>query len=253
MSFKLDYDNNIPRINKETSYQEQLNLYKKVLYTKKMINTNYPSKERLIALLDKYDVKTLWKEKIIENLRNKNNNFFEENYEYFIKRLSLEKLDNSLIKEIYMILLGVAIIEGVNISNIEYINSGSYSYVYKLGNKVIKIGKKRYTPNIPNHKLIAKAQVSRLLNSKDKEVFVEVMDYYEFDPYINMFKALQIYKKLRKSRIRWLDVKPENLARDKYGRVIIIDRDLLMSESNYKKSCDIDIYDKKIKKIRYDL
>lgn len=102
--------------------------------------------------------------------------------------------------------------------DIEKIGSGAYSDVYRIGNRVLKIGSEKATYKIPNHTRILQPIVRiELLMEDDTTPFgcIEVSERVEklSEEDYNEENFYKIYKELREYGIIWTDFKPENLGK----------------------------------------
>lgn len=127
-------------------------------------------------------------------------------------------LDDNTVQALTMIFEEIAQNEMVDVSDVEYIGSGDYSNVYKLGNKVIKLGVSRLTNKIPYHRRILQPLLRRKI--KNKDLYIEIAEYIERDTSITDEVAYSIYKELRDDGIIWLDAKKENIGRLKKNNII---------------------------------
>ena len=109
--------------------------------------------------------------------------------------------------------------EGVDYVDIKYLDSGSSSTVYEIGDKVLKIGAVRNVYNMPNHPRILQPLIRlNLIDEKwDNTEFacVEIMDKVKRIEYeaTHLEQLYQIYKELRDAGIVWTDARPTNLGR----------------------------------------
>lgn len=103
-------------------------------------------------------------------------------------------------------------------TDIEFVGEGSYSTVYRIGNKVIKFGDEILKYQIPNHRRFLQPIARANYTLEDKSV----MAYFEVTSYADTFfsekeqddeKLYQIYKELRDSGIVWIDAKWENVGK----------------------------------------
>lgn len=117
-----------------------------------------------------------------------------------------------------MIFEEIAQNEMADVSDVEYIGKGDHSNVYKLGNKVIKLGERRLTNKIPYHRRILQPLLRRKI--KNKDLYIEISEYVESDISITDEDAYLIYKELRNDGIIWLDAKRENLGRLRKNNII---------------------------------
>lgn len=83
-------------------------------------------------------------------------------------------------------------------SDIKYLSSGSYSNAFLIGDKVIKIGRKRETYIIPNDKRILKPLIRLNLGDYSNiEGSIEVCNYVNTDINLSDEEMYQLYKELR--------------------------------------------------------
>ena len=109
--------------------------------------------------------------------------------------------------------------ENVKWLDIESLESGAYSDVYKIGDKVLKIGRPREVFEIPNHPRILQPLTRiNLLDTYDNDIAfacVEITDVVESlkeDEYEDDELLYQIYKELRDDGIIWTDPGYRNLG-----------------------------------------
>lgn len=122
-------------------------------------------------------------------------------------------MDTTVLYGLTSIVDEIAKNENTDISELEYIGTGSLTSVYKLGNKVIKFGKNRLTDKIPYHKRILQPLIRRKVLSGFRNLYIEISGYIKPDNSITDEDAYLIYKELRDDGIIWLDAKRENLGR----------------------------------------
>lgn len=122
-------------------------------------------------------------------------------------------MDTTVLYGLTLIVDEIAKNENTDISELEYIGTGSLTSVYKLGNKVIKFGKNRLTDKIPYHKRILQPLIRKKVLSGFRNLYIEISEYIQPDNLITDEDAYLIYKELRDDGIIWLDAKRENLGR----------------------------------------
>ena len=108
--------------------------------------------------------------------------------------------------------------EGVDYIDIEKMGGGSYSDVYKIGNKVLKVGGERGTYTIPNHRRILQPLTrTNFIDEKNGLVIgcVEISDRVKTIPRREQDKEklYAVYKELRDAGIIWTDVRFENVGK----------------------------------------
>lgn len=82
---------------------------------------------------------------VLKKLREMDEERFKESYPVIIGKMASaneKKWDKKFLDSLTMIINEIAQNEETDLSDIKYVNSGSFSDVYRLGNKVIKFGKK---------------------------------------------------------------------------------------------------------------
>ena len=133
----------------------------------------------------------------------------KEKYTSFLKQLIEEILQN----------------EKLNYHDIEYLDSGYYSKVYKIGDKVLKIGNERKKFNIPFNKRFLKPLYRQNISSLDgkKTLFcIEITEYVDTND-ITDDDVYQVYKELREQGLVWTDCKRSNLGRLRKDNKIYFD------------------------------
>lgn len=158
---------------------------------------------------------------LLKKLKSTNKEELKKVHPNIVRKLTGKKgnnLDNNLVQALTMIFEEIAQNEMADVSDIEYIGKGDHSNVYKLGNKVIKLGERRLTNKIPYHRRILQPLLRRKI--KNKDLYIEISEYVESDISITDEDAYLIYKELRNDGIIWLDAKRENLGRLKKDNVI---------------------------------
>ena len=135
-------------------------------------------------------------------------------------------LDNRILSALIILINEIVKNENVDISDLEYIGEGALTKVYKLGNKVVKFGKNRFTYRIPYHKRILQPLLRRQILKGSRELYIEIAEYIESDIEITDEDAYLIYKELREDGIIWLDAKSENLGRLKKKNLVYFNEPL---------------------------
>ncbi len=99
--------------------------------------------------------------------------------------------------------------EGVKPSEIEYASKGGFGRVFKIGDKVLKYGRKAHNAELPyNSELFLQPLLRQTLNGSD---FVEI--YEQVDVGGSREDMYQLYKALREQGLIWTDIKPGNFGR----------------------------------------
>lgn len=108
--------------------------------------------------------------------------------------------------------------EGKKFCDVEMIGEGGFSQIFKVGDKVIKVGAPRKTYNIPNHRRIIQPLARVNLTNQYQESIgtIEVTDEVDTSrgalSKITKEDLYRIYKELRDDGIIWTDPKINNLG-----------------------------------------
>lgn len=186
---------------------------------KSLIKNNF--EEILKKFYYLFDLKELVKEdkELVDRLNNYiNNNPENLIYEMLIKGFDLdlniiknEKIFDTVKTIIYELLEN----ENLNYSDINYIGNGAYNYVFEIGSKVLKIGKKREIFVMENNKRflkpILRTQIDSILNEKILGC-IEITEKVNTDG-IDEVDAYIIYEELRNNGYIWVDCKPNNIGK----------------------------------------
>lgn len=104
--------------------------------------------------------------------------------------------------------------ENKDYGSIEYIGRGTFSYVIGIGNKVIKIGKKRNTKTFPNNPYIISPLMRETIDiDRDNNIFLEVTEKVETNVQVTDEELYNLYKKLRQIGLVWTDMAERNIGR----------------------------------------
>lgn len=213
------------------------------LKTKEKIDSN--GKENINRL-----VTGLFKKKLIESNMSDNE----------------KDLLNTVIEIIYFIIDDLCKYENVSVSNLNFLGSGSFFKVYSIGDKVIKIGSNRGTKKFINNPYVNAMLLRKEFSITDNfSIFVEVSERVDTKSIINEEEMYDLYKKVRKLHLIWVDVEPRNVGRLlkdnkvhwrenlpltderlelntyrgndtlKKGDIVIIDNDFIYDENNKDK------------------
>ena len=133
------------------------------------------------------------------------------------KNISIEELSEKakpFIDPISLIVDELVESEGITHADISFVNHGAYSYVYGIGEKVIKFGAKRANFKFPNHRRILQPLARRELAEGDFSSIIEVsqkVDTLKKEDE-DKEKLYQVYKELRDDGIIWADVRFDNIG-----------------------------------------
>lgn len=99
--------------------------------------------------------------------------------------------------------------EGVKPSDIEYSAKGGFGKVFKIGDKVLKYGRRAHNAELPyNSELFLQPLLRQTLSGTD---FLEI--YEQVDVGGSREDMYQLYKALREQGLVWTDIKPGNFGR----------------------------------------
>jgi len=105
--------------------------------------------------------------------------------------------------------------ERVDWSDVKKIGEGTYSEVYQIGNKILKIGNPRKTYEIPNHRRILQPLIRlNFTDDKNGEILacVEITNRAKKMKGLTDARVYQIYKELRDDGIIWTDARADNIG-----------------------------------------
>lgn len=160
------------------------------------------------------------KNKIEENKKENVTTIVRNLYQNFLNiggiRLEEEttKQMETILEVVYLLVEDICKNEGTKVSDMEILNSGTFSTALRIGDKVIKIGCKRGTKTFPNN-----PYVNAMLLRKDFplneniSLFVEVSERVDTNTEITEEELYQLYKKVRDLHLVWFDVTTRNVGR----------------------------------------
>ncbi len=109
------------------------------------------------------------------------------------------------------------------------ISNGSYSNVYEINKKILKIGLAKINKNIINHPRIIKTYLKLNIETKYKGIIrnigFEIQEKAE-QKEVTKEELYEIYKELRDNNIIWKDIKESNVGYFK-GKLVVIDTDFI--------------------------
>lgn len=151
-------------------------------------------------------------------------------------------LDEEMTDKMGRLLEEIAAMQGLHSSDVEWAGSGKYSIAYKIGEKVIKLGRERLSDTVPDHPCVVKPMYDKKVvvdAKKGTEEHLEVEDYlrplekYAFKE--NDGIVLDLFTKLRKAGWVWVDSRPDNVGKTKSGMCVILDRDAIYPEDYFEE------------------
>lgn len=172
--------------------------------------------DNMEQIINSSDIHSLIKSNLLKKLKQLASDKFEKIHSLIVSNMTKVNhkfIDSTILFGLTTIVDEIANNENVDISDIEYITTGAFTDVYKLGNTVIKFGKNRLTDKIPYHKRILQPLIRRKVSSGINDLYIEISEYVQTDNSITDDDAYLIYKELRNDGIIWIDAKRENLGR----------------------------------------
>lgn len=202
----------------------------------------------------------LIKEKYFNYLSNSEKNRIKDSNEF-----------NTILDVVYLIIEDIARNEKVPLSSFSIVGGGSYSAVFGLGDKIIKIGKDRGVKSFNNNPYVVSTLLRKSFPINDKlSLVIEVNEKVDTKSYVSDEEMYQLYKKLRDIGLVWTDIYKGNVGRllkdnvidwrfdlkpsdkvlglDKYrgteilrkGDIVILDCDYIFDENNIPKEITSD-------------
>lgn len=185
----------------------------------------------ILENLDVENVLLIKKRTTSEIITEKINNKIKENPEKYIsasiknlyyKMAHIKKTDNKerqknidiIVEVVYLIIKDICKNEKVNFQDIKLLDSGTYSQVIEVGNKILKIGSTRATNKFPNNPYITSILLRKTFEISDaSDLFVEVTEKVDTKTEVTEEELYQLYKKLRDIKLIWADIAPRNVGR----------------------------------------
>lgn len=208
---------------KLTSFLLKNNLY---------IDKVYQNFDNIISnnIKDLYELKkqgTLNKEtstkisKIVQN----NEEYLNNTIEDILKEIYGKKFNSKDFKvgidTIKIIIKELCQNENKTYGDIEYLGKGTFSYVLAVGDKVLKIGIKRYTDSFPNNPYIITPLLRESIKiNEENKIFLEVTERVDTKTEVTTEELYQLYKKIRALGLVWTDVAKRNVGRLKKDNIV---------------------------------
>lgn len=193
---------------------------------------------------------------IIPEIEDRVNSYIDSNFRDILVSIYLddEEVNNLLDDEnkirdrkllidfLYIVFEEVCRNENVSFSQISYVGGGSYSDVYGVGNKIIKLGKEREKFNFHNNPYIVAPLLRKrvpLGNALDEYIYIEVQERVQKVEKVSTEELYQLYKKIRNIGLVWLDIKASNVGRllkdnDVYWNSELLPTDTALSLDEYR-------------------
>ncbi len=116
--------------------------------------------------------------------------------------------------------------EGLTLFDIKKIDYGSYSTIYRIGSKIIKIGYRRRIDEIVDNNRILLPDTLLKIHSN----IIEITDFIDGKSNFSTEEIYEVYKELRDQGVVWLDPTKDNLKR--------IDEETLKKQEKKSESRD---------------
>lgn len=159
--------------------------------------------------------------KIVQN----NEEYLNNTIEDILKEIYGEKFNNKDFKvgidTIKIIIKELCQNENKTYGDIEYLGKGTFSYVLAVGDKVLKIGIKRYTDSFPNNPYIITPLLRESIKiNEENKIFLEVTERVDTKTEVTTEELYQLYKKIRALGLVWTDVAKRNVGRLKKDNIV---------------------------------
>lgn len=209
---------NYDRVNDVIEYIKNKNYLKKYLHNKNYFDAITKKSNNLLSLKEYTSTDFLINKKITKMIDQNERVFTKQILNKAIKDFRMEydiiPTNLKIIEQInYLIIKEIVYNEKVKMSSIKLIGRGEFSDVYQIGNKIIKLGKKRGTKTFPNNPYIVKPLLRKEFELGEKtKIFVEVCEKI-LTNCCTKEDVDEIYKKMRRLGLVWIDVKQKNLGK----------------------------------------
>lgn len=159
--------------------------------------------------------------KIVQN----NEEYLNNTIEDILKEIYGEKFNSKDFKvgidTIKIIIKELCQNENKTYGDIEYLGKGTFSYVLAVGDKVLKIGIKRYTNSFPNNPYIITPLLRESIKiNEENKIFLEVTERVDTKTEVTTEELYQLYKKIRALGLVWTDVAKRNVGRLKKDNIV---------------------------------
>lgn len=159
--------------------------------------------------------------KIVQN----NKEYLDNTIEDILKEIYGEKFNSKDFKvgidTIKIIIKELCQNENKTYGDIKYLGKGTFSYVLAVGDKVLKIGIKRYTDSFPNNPYIITPLLRESIKiNEENKIFLEVTERVDTKTEVTTEELYQLYKKIRDLGLVWTDVAKRNVGRLKKDNIV---------------------------------
>ena len=186
-------------------------------------------------------------------LENKRREYVKDNFGEIVKDIYYTANDKDVIKQndgekqerqrlaiidiIKLIFEEISRNENVGYDDIIEIGSGAYVHVYKVGDKVVKIGSKRQNQYITNNPYILAPLLRKTLKVDSgfeyEGIFVEITEYVDIiEDEITKADLYRLYSKMRDIGLEWVDIDARNVGRLRKDNKIYWNSNLDPSDSS---------------------
>lgn len=164
--------------------------------------------------------KKISKDEELTTLKNKLNKYYAENKEGVVKSIIESSTYTSLddyVPTMVQIFDELFESEKCKFADMKVLGQGTFSKVFGVGEKVVKIGKTSPTFNIPNHRRVLQPLIRTNFIQKGKEKatieICEKVDTNLTEKDLDEENLYRIYKELREEGIIWTDLAKRNLGK----------------------------------------
>ena len=212
---RMKFDYKIKCIKNSTSYQENfVSLYHKKEFIKKLVSND--ELEYIVKNFNKIiQISADLVDTPLSYLKRNENKISKEKLDKIEERIANctsmyypnnKEEDRARLKDV---LCKAARLEGTNLLDLRNHDYGCYSKVFKLNNKIIKVGFRRECPEIPENNRILIPYFKGNIGPD----FVEVTDYVPSIGNVTDEELYEVYKDIRDLGLIWMDVGKDNLAK----------------------------------------
>lgn len=256
-SINVDTDEIIKYLKEKNIVVDYNNIVELLINNKNLIINNLDyfidNNHKLLELKEILDTNLITSN--IDDVIDNNPNYVIEEMIINKTNLTIEDLKGeNILNYIKEVIDSVLKYENKSYHDIKKIGAGNFSDVYKIGNKVIKIGKQRKKFNVENSKLFLQPIYrSSIKSGKDSRqlLCIEITDLIDTKN-VNYENLYQVYKTLRNLGYIWVDCRMNNIGRIlkdskvsfnnkksteilKVGDIVILDSDYIYSEEEFSK------------------
>lgn len=180
-----------------SNFDRIINSTKEIISLKTIVVTDSDVYKKLVEYIDKNEELVL--NKISEA--------------YIERKMTGDIGDISLLKNILVLIIKDIIKnENVKVSDITEVGTGAFSTSLRIGDKIIKIGK-RNNKKIKNNPYILTPLLRREFKVDNNSIFVEVVERVNTDEKYSFDEIYSLYKKLRDIGLVWTDCTNSNVGR----------------------------------------